>query len=160
MEEGTKFANALLAADDVTFHQYIEDWKKKQEASDAIAKELYADEAKELGEKYEEELKKAMDGVPDEFKESGKLSAEMFGEGFLERIKEVCEKVKAAVMTEVASVGATMTANLVYAGAGNGGTVNKSFSPTYQFNGAGMTVAQQRRAAQAQAEIDRLRFGV
>lgn len=59
VDEGIKFADALLNADDETFNKYLQDWQNKQNAADNLSKVLYDDDA--------QKAQKKIDGYYEEF---------------------------------------------------------------------------------------------
>ena len=161
VEEGTKFMQALLWSTEEDFNAYLEKWKKRNDLSKSIADDVYGDRYDEIGENFVEGINGQIDKLPPEFLENGKLCADMFEDGFLEGLKGLGDKLAAVVSDQVTASGVSAVIGQFGFTSGGGGasTTNKNVTVNYSFNGAGMTVAQQRRAAQAQAEIDRLRWG-
>ena len=96
VEEGTKFAEALLKSDDETFNKYIEDWKTKQATADELSQLLYADEA----ENVKSEIAKSFEKFDEDLEIQGQQNAEAWGKGFLEEVRmqipSILEKINAA----------------------------------------------------------------
>ncbi len=116
VEEGTKFANALLKADDKAFNKYIEDWKTKQEKADEISKMLYADEAQQA----KDEIEQQFNEFDEDLTRKGKQNAEAWGAAFLAEVKNTMPKV----MNEIYSAFNSIVNTPSFAVSGGGGTVN------------------------------------
>lgn len=115
VEEGTKFADKLLKADDEAFARYIENWKEKQAAAEEISKILYTDEA----EAAKKEIVKSFDKFDSDLDAQGRQNAEAWGAAFLEKVKEQIPGILGVINSAFGDI----TAAPSYAGAG-GGTVN------------------------------------
>lgn len=89
IEEGTAFANAILSTPDDELAAYIDDWTYIQKLSDESAEELYGDDFEEAAQKAKSEMSVWRDELPEEWKESGELSASAFGEAFYEEITKI-----------------------------------------------------------------------
>lgn len=100
VEEGSKFASALLELPEDEFNKYIADWKRKQEISQNISKALYADEAEEL----KNEIMGEFEDVEKEFFEVGGTAAEYFGEGFLAEFMNIILITKKSILSAFSSV--------------------------------------------------------
>lgn len=116
VEEGTKFANALLKADDKAFNKYIEDWKTKQEKADEISKMLYADEAQQA----KDEIEQQFNEFDADLTRKGKQNAEAWGAAFLAEVKNTMPKV----MNEIYSAFNSIVNTPSFAVAGGGGVTN------------------------------------
>lgn len=115
VEEGEKFADALLKADDKAFNKYIDDWKNKQAIADEISKTLYADEVHQA----KDEIEKSFNEFDSDLKQTGKQNAEAWGESFFNEIKATMPKVLNEIHNALASV--SNTPSFAFAG---GGAVN------------------------------------
>lgn len=93
VEEGTKFAEALLKADDETFNDYIEDWKEKQAAADELAVLLYSDEANNA----KAEIEKSFEKFDEDLDKQGEQNAEAWGKGFLAEVKQQIPEILAVI---------------------------------------------------------------
>ena len=153
VEEGTMFAQALLDADDETYNKYIEDWKKKQELSDSIAKDLYADEAGELRKKLEDEF----GAVPEKFLDYGADSAKNFGKGFEEQISSVMQGLVSKMQIDVSNM--TPIGTMIM---GNGtlgfGAINNYYSE-YNLLPSDNSDAAQLEAIRRQDRLNKMRGG-
>lgn len=116
VEEGTKFANALLKADDKAFNKYIEDWKQKQETADEISKMLYADEAQQA----KDEIEQSFNEFDADLNRKGTQNAKAWGNAFLAEIKNTMPKV----MNEIYSAFNGIVNTPSFAVSGGGGVVN------------------------------------
>ena len=121
--EGTMFAQALLDADNDTYNKYIEDWKRKQELSDTIAKDLYADETGELRKKLEDEF----GTVPKKFLDYGADSAKNFGMGFEEMLSSVMPELNRKLQMSFANM-IPMESKILTDGAPGVGSINNYYS--------------------------------
>ena len=152
IEDGMKFANALLMADDETFRKYINDWQKKQEASEAISRLLYADEAKEV----KDEIEQSFSDFDANLETKGKENAEAWGEGFLQEVRRQIPTVLAEINSALASV-----VNAPQASIATGGGIpianSTTYNTTYQLASSGETVRQQLQAIDAQETRNKLR---
>lgn len=121
VEEGTKFADALLRADNTAFEKYIADWEQKQRVSEELSKILYADEA----EKVKNEINESFDKFNEDLDLQGKHNAEAWGEGFSEKVKQIIPQI----LDEINSAFGNIIGTPSYAIAGNtrnGGTFDLS----------------------------------
>lgn len=116
VEEGTKFADALLKADDKAFNKYIEDWKTKQETADEISKLLYADEAQQA----KDEIESSFNEFDADLNRKGAENAKAWGDAFIAGIKETMPKVMAQINYAFSNLVNTPS----FAVSGGGGTVN------------------------------------
>lgn len=116
VDEGIKFTNALLELSDADFDSYIAQWKEKQSASEDISKILYRDEA-------EEAINVASDKMSEfnsKFEENGEENAKSWGEGFIEKMKEIMpditDRINAAFSSIVLTSGrmAAVSGNTTY----------------------------------------------
>lgn len=83
VDEGIKFADALLNADDETFNKYLQDWQNKQNAADNLSKVLYDDDAQKAQKKidsYREEFDAVYKDNFDEICRKNVENAEILGE--------------------------------------------------------------------------------
>lgn len=105
--EGLEFANALLELSDEDFDAYLASWKKNQEYSQTISKELYRDEseslATEVGNKFEE--------VKNEFFGVGEGSAIKFEEGFMAQLSTVIANIKDTLSSAFSGISMGVTPN-------------------------------------------------
>ncbi len=95
--DATGFANYLSNMDTSKLSDYLTKWVEKIDLSNAIAKNLYSDQAnnlinaytQEISDTFTTELNKTFASVPDSFFENGSLSAEQFKNGFVDAIDNV-----------------------------------------------------------------------
>lgn len=118
VEEGMKYAEALLNADDVAFNKYIDDWKAKQATAENLSKILYADEAEEV----KSEIAEAFDKFDTDLDQQGRQNAAAWGNGFYEKVKSIIP----SILDEINSAFGNIIGIPTYAIAGNssGGTID------------------------------------
>lgn len=100
VDEGIKFTNALLELSDADFDSYIAQWKEKQSASEDISKILYRDEA-------EEAISAVTDKISEfnsKFEENGEENAKSWGEGFIEKMKEIMPDITDRINAAFSSI--------------------------------------------------------
>ncbi len=90
VEEGTNFAEALLAASDEDFEQYIKDWQRKEKVTENLAKMLYRDEAEEA----RQEVVNGFKDLGDDLRAQGIENAEKWGEGFAQKVFELIPELQ------------------------------------------------------------------
>ena len=123
VEEGTMAANALLAASDDKFVEYMDRYREKQAAADRISKALYRDEAKEAA----DSIAGALHDLDEDVKAAGEENAKAWGEGFLEQLGEVMRRSQAQIDDMLSSV----TLKLSDFGIGGSGSVTTN---NYTYN--------------------------
>ena len=107
VDEGIKFADALLNADDETFNKYLQDWQNKQNAADNLSKVLYDDDAQKAQKKidsYREEFDAVYKDNFDEICRKSVENAEILGEtwtdtftqGVMEGMNGLLEMIKSS----------------------------------------------------------------
>lgn len=155
IDEGTQFANTLLGLSDEEFKKYLDDWNRKNEVADSISKEFYKDKTDEALQQIDDELREWYGTIPKGFLTEGKLSAEKFGEGFLEQLQKVFKEVKEAVSLNVSRI----SPMLAFAGGGAGGgtTTYTTTNQTFTIGTSKNTTSEQIAQWQNAAEVARLR---
>ena len=105
MEQGKLFADTLINASDAELQAYLQSYQEYREAIEQASREEFADEWAELESQYggiyqqlEQTIIDTFGEIPEEFLENGKLSAEQFGDGFLEKLTEVQSKLDSGAM--------------------------------------------------------------
>ena len=105
MEQGKLFADTLINASDAELQEYLKSYQEYQNAIKQASREEFADEWAELESQYggmyqrlEQTIIDTFGEIPEEFLENGKLSAEQFGDGFLEKLTEVQSKLDSGAM--------------------------------------------------------------
>lgn len=88
IEDGTKFANALLGADDEAFNKYLTDWQVKQDTADELSKLMYEDKVDELIDISQQKF----DDLSFTFGLIGESAGEQFSNGFLPEIYSAVDK--------------------------------------------------------------------
>lgn len=155
IDEGTKFANTLLGLSDAEFQKYINDWNRKNEVADSISKEFYKDKTDETLQQIENELEAWYGTIPEGFLTEGKLSAEKFGEGFMEQLESVFKELEDAVSMNVSRISPTIAIGTAAAGGGN--TVYNSTTQTFTIGTTKNTTSEQISQWENATEIARLR---
>ena len=128
VEEGTNFAEALLAASDEDFEQYIKDWQRKEEVTGNLAKMLYRDEAEDA----RQEVVNGFKDLGDDLRAKGIENAEKWGEGFAQKVFELIPQIQNKISEAFNNFIATPT----YAVAGSGGASTIDLSGLSQNNSA------------------------
>lgn len=128
VEEGTNFAEALLAASDEDFEQYIKDWQRKEEVTRNLAKMLYRDEAEDA----RQEVVNGFKDLGDDLRAQGIENAEKWGEGFAQKVFELIPQIQ----TKISEAFNNFIATPTYAVAGSGGVSTIDLSGLSQNNSA------------------------
>lgn len=81
-EEATKYMGKLLTLTDKEFEEYNKSWEEKQELAKSIAEQFYSDQITTIQESFSSELAGALEGIPEDMKESGKDAIGSWVEGF------------------------------------------------------------------------------
>lgn len=89
-DEGAKFADLLVNSSQSERDKFIEEYKKIVELSGDISGELHKDESMKLL----DEITNIFASVPEEMRANGELSAEMWGEGFIAKTRELMATAK------------------------------------------------------------------
>ena len=126
--EGTNFAEALLAASDEDFEQYIKDWQRKEEVTGNLAKMLYRDEAEDA----RQEVVNGFKDLGDDLRAQGIENAEKWGEGFAQKVFELIPQIQ----TKISEAFNNFIATPTYAVAGSGGASTIDLSGLSQNNSA------------------------
>lgn len=124
IEDGTTFAKTLLSVNDEAFAAYMKDWQDKQSVSEELSKMLYAGEA----EKIKDEITSSFEEFDADLAEEGKENAEAWGQGFIDKIKELMPNIKETLNSAFGSV--VTGGQLVFAGAGTSNTYNTTYNIT------------------------------
>ena len=98
IEDGTTFSRLLIGADDAKFKNYLSGWAENIRLSEQLSKELYSDEFASSVDKTAEYMKKQLEKigfeVPEDFSLSGTLSAENFGQAFVDELDSQLESIR------------------------------------------------------------------
>ena len=155
IDEGTQFANTLLGLSDEEFKKYLDDWNRKNEVADSISKEFYKDKTDETLKEIEDELAAWYGTIPEGFLTEGKLSAEKFGEGFMEQLDSVFKEMEEAVSMNVSRISPTLTFG--GGGAAGGNTTYSTTNQTFTIGTSKNTTSEQIAQWQNATEVARLR---
>ncbi len=154
VEDAIRFQEELLKMDDESREAYIGDWEAIQALAGETAAQSYAEETREALESIEQALSEWYGTIPDGFLTEGELSAEAFGNGFIKKLKSMQELLRDSMLSVVTDRSLSETSGKELKA---GGSKNIHYNISYVLNSAGETVAQQLRAAQSHAEIEKLR---
>jgi len=92
---------SLSGSDDLRFSRYLDTWNTKNLLSEAVSKNMFSDELKDgIDDAYshmKEVLEKAGYEIPDGFFTSGSISAQKFGDAFVEKIEEQMQRIRAII---------------------------------------------------------------
>ena len=152
IEDGTAFAEALLAADDETFAAYLKSWEAIRNTSEDISKNVFGDEFSELERKLTEQFGK----LPEDFFNIGEDSAAQFGSGFMGKLDKLLAEAREKIQTGLALMAPVLSVEGGYAG-GGAAQNNVNTTVTYNLTAAGSTVSEQLHAIRAAEQINKLR---
>lgn len=152
IEDGTAFAEALLAADDETFAAYLKSWEAIRNTSEDISKNVFGDEFSELERKLTEQFGK----LPEDFFNIGEDSAAQFGSGFMGKLDKLLAEARERIQTGLAMMAPVLSVEGGYAG-GGAAQNNVNTTVTYNLTAAGSTVSEQLHAIRAAEQINKLR---
>lgn len=152
IEDGTAFAEALLAADDETFAAYLKSWEAIRNTSEDISKNVFGDEFSELERKLTEQFGK----LPEDFFNIGEDSAAQFGSGFMGKLDKLLAEAREKIQTGLAMMAPVLSVEGGYAG-GGAAQNNVNTTVTYNLTAAGSTVSEQLHAIRAAEQINKLR---
>ena len=155
IDEGTQFANTLLGLSDEEFKKYLDDWNRKNEVADSISKEFYKDKTDETLKEIEDELAAWYGTIPEGFLTEGRLSAEKFGEGFMEQLDSVFKEMEEAVSMNVSRISPTLTFG--GGGAVGGNTTYSTTNQTFTIGTSKNTTSEQISQWQNATEVAKLR---
>lgn len=148
VDEGIKFTNALLELSDADFDSYIAQWTEKQSASEDISKILYRDEA-------EEAISAVTDKMSDfnaKFEENGEENAKSWGEGFIEKMKEIMPDITDRINAAFSSI--VLTSGRMAAAGNTTYTANYYIQPS-----RGESTHQQIKAVNDAQSYNKMRGG-
>ena len=103
-------------------------------------------------------LYESFEYVPESYFALGEESARGFGDGFLQRIGEVMEEIKAQMAASAAGIGNNFSSVLKSSATESGGD-HRTYNNTYTFNASKDTTTEQLRTAKNAAILARLRGG-
>lgn len=165
IDDAVKYADALLSASDSDLAAYVEDWTAIQKFSEDAGEALFGEDIKKAADDtaqyMKETLEKAGFEVPEGFFTSGSISAEKFGDGFVNGLDEVMsnirEKLK-TIMSEFQSasirMGWSMVPEFAASPLSGGTTYNNT---TYNLLSSGESVRQQIQAIDAAETVKKMR---
>lgn len=145
----------------------------QQAPPETAAMQTYADasqqvyeEAENRAEELHSEIQEDLQELPPQFAEAGRLSADSFQEGFLNRLKGFGQAMIRTVIGEqsmenISAVFGSFGSALPFLNSGKpveGNVTN--IHQEIRFDGAKMPVSEQRRVAREQMQIDRMRWGI
>jgi|GEM_PF-3458922 len=147
VEDGTRFAQALLRLEDRAFSDYIEAWKEKQAAAAELSMQLYRSDAESL----RAELTATFGAIPEDVFAIGSEAATSFGNGFMQQLRTMFEDMRVEIQSAFSGLmPAPMTA--VSAG-GAAAAVSNTYSATYNVQPAEGESTSAQLAAIKNAEI-------
>ncbi|MBE7034816.1 MAG: hypothetical protein E7402_01655 [Ruminococcaceae bacterium] len=154
IQDAIRFQEALLHLDDEKREQYFADWEAIQKLSEETAQRYFVDDTKRVLASVEQELADWYGTIPAGFFQEGNLSAEAFGQGFMNQLTSMQDMMREAINV-VLSVPVEETPQT--APAERHTIQNKQYQVTYILGGAQETVAQQLQAIHSAETIKRLR---
>lgn len=165
IDDAVKYADALLSASDSDLAAYVEDWTAIQRFSEDAGEALFGEDMKKAADDTAQYMKEALEKagfeVPEGFFTSGSISAEKFGDGFVNGLDEVMsnirEKLK-TIMSEFQSasirMGWSMVPEFAASPVSGGTTYNNT---TYNLLSSGESVRQQIQAIDAAETVKKMR---
>lgn len=92
---------SLYGSDDLRFSKYLFSWDKKNKLSESVSKNVFSEEFESgIDDAYshmKEVLTKAGYEVPEGFFASGSLSAQRFGDAFVEKFEEQMQRIRSLI---------------------------------------------------------------
>lgn len=134
ISEGTTFANLLSSASDSQFNQYIWGWVQNLELSKKLSSEIYSDDFNRSVDAtmsyMKSELEKIGFEIPDNFTLSGTISAENFGQAFVDTLDKKLEEIRDMIsgFNASLSVSAAVSSSPEGSAAASNVTYNQSFN--------------------------------
>ncbi len=112
IRQGTSFANHINFRSDEDLSAFIEKWVEKTDLSEAISKNLYADESEKLLQNYASDMSSAFTDtlnekfgqIPDTFFSNGEKSALEFKNGFLSAIEEALNDINVEINKKISAI--------------------------------------------------------
>lgn len=158
--EGTRFAQALLDADDDQYAAYMKKYAERDRLAEEIGENLYSHDMKKTvqkcadnaGNEFLENLREHFDDIPDDFLKTGQFAGENFSDGFLPYLNELFNGFREKMEGLMSSVSHSVAGA---SAAGGGG--NTTYQTTYQIQASGQTVASALSDARNADIINRLR---
>ena len=124
LEDASALMQLIDKSDDSKFTQYLSNWGHKNDIAESISVREYKKEFDEtVDDVYSamtEKLKTAGYEIPDGFYVSGSISAQKFGDAFIEELDKQLEEIRA----RVAEFNSRLTADINIGGAGGGVVYN------------------------------------
>lgn len=157
VEEGLAFSNAINQANDSKFDAWIAEKKRGFNLDESTANELYQDEIDEL-EDFKQKIIDKFGELPENFFDIGTDTAEQFGSGFMDKIREVMENARQQVIASMSNIAALPA--VVSKISGTGTVTYNSNSSTYYVQPAQGESTQAQLAAIRSAEtVSKMRGG-
>lgn len=140
VEQGLSYMNYLFATGDENAISYAKLWAEKYNLSQTLAGDMYKEDLELATQDVAETLKSALEEagyqIPEGFFESGKVSAENFGQAFLAELENQLTEIKARIQQFTSSI------NLAQAG---GNTYNSTTQYNISSEDSGDVVEQIKR---------------
>lgn len=132
IREGTAFANHISFQSDEDLTSFITKWVEKVDLTEAISKNLYADESQRLMENYATDLSSSFintlsenfGNIPDTFFQNGQASALEFKNGFLSAVDEAINGINIELNNKISA----LMPDLSVLSQGNSVTNNSSYN--------------------------------
>ena len=180
VEKGLEAVNTILLADAETRKKFFSGYKTHEDLANSVAgdllgifnkkqleeegiylldgiKEGYLKAQNEKG--FVEVLKSGFNDIPESYLTLGEDAGLAFGEGFLGKIPQIMESVRAYFIEAINSMAMEMSAVIKSHSQPSASTVTNTYSTSYNFNASKDTTTQQLKAARDAAALERLRGG-
>ena len=157
---GTAVLNMLLSSGDDKLLQYITGYAKKNAAAENVSSSFYQDDMNTAIDKSIENMKQKLTEagyeIPEGFFVSGSISAEKFGEAFVQKLEEEMEGIR----TKIADFNAKLELELAGMGSVGATVNNKTYSPTYHIMASPEeSTAGQLRTIRNEEKLNEMRGG-
>lgn len=153
IDDAIRYQNALLSMGNDELESYLEDWQAIQSIAKETARESYAEDIRHILQTVDDALNAWYGTVPEGFFNEGQLSAEAFGDGFIQKLQDMQDMFRSAALSLFGSVSVERDGT----NGSNVHNINNSNAVTYVLNSAGETVSEQLRTARGHAAVLKLR---
>ena len=181
VSEGLSAALAILGATDKEREAFLQGHAKRESLADSISQSLnpilnaealmdagilsaemfnsgYFKKSESGETEFLNKLYESFEYVPESYFTLGGESAKGFGDGFLQKIGEVMEEIKAQMAAAAVGIGNNFSSVLKSSATESGGD-HRTYNNTYTFNASKDTTTEQLRTAKNAAILARLRGG-
>ena len=147
IDDGIKFMELLLAADDSDYDSYMASHNAVQAVAKSLADYTYKDETQEIADKYSNSLAEALGNLTSKYTDIGSQYAQAMGEGFTEQLKQVFAAMSEELSARINSLGSLYSTSMQkYKDGGIQGKGGTNVNITQNFNTPTATPSQTSQA--------------